>query len=202
MSNSFTFLVDVEVDRDSGKFVSRDELGEAIADSLEEAQPSLSGLGSEANSEYNVASIGVQEILKKDMKKVWAQYDQVVAEQTAPVEQVREDLKKANIELRKLKEQLAAKDKKIANLEKVREQNSSRVYMETGFYPNKVTEYLPDSGYDRIFFQHGEDEHDRFAVVLQGDRLSIRSEGFVVGGMVVLPRSANEIEIALLEGKN
>jgi hypothetical protein len=55
----FTFLVEVEVERDEGKFASRDELAEQIVGELEGADPgSLEG---DEGGSYSVASFDVEE---------------------------------------------------------------------------------------------------------------------------------------------
>lgn len=62
MSHRFTFLVTVELERSSGKFASRDEMSDQILSEIEGADPgSLSGLGADGDSEYEVSSWEVEE---------------------------------------------------------------------------------------------------------------------------------------------
>lgn len=59
----FTFTVEVEVERQEGKFASRDEVSEAITSALEEAQDNagLDGLGSDGMSVYEAIAWDVSE---------------------------------------------------------------------------------------------------------------------------------------------
>lgn len=59
----FTYTVEVEVRRESGLFVGRDEIGEAIVGALESAESdvALDGLGANGDSEYSIESYSVQE---------------------------------------------------------------------------------------------------------------------------------------------
>jgi protein involved in ribonucleotide reduction len=51
----FEFNVAVEVERESGKFASRDEIAEQLTEWLEEANGAqVFGVGADGNSEYNV----------------------------------------------------------------------------------------------------------------------------------------------------
>ncbi len=64
MAHRFTVVLEVEVERVEGKFASRDEIAEAIQDALASAGEgeSLSGLGADANSEYEITSSVVVEV--------------------------------------------------------------------------------------------------------------------------------------------
>ena len=55
----FTFLVEVEVDRIEGKFVSRDEIAEVLMDEITAADPGSMAVG--AGSEYETTSFEVSE---------------------------------------------------------------------------------------------------------------------------------------------
>lgn len=62
MSHKFTFTVNVEVTRESGKFATRDEMADQIRDALESADPGyLSGIGYDGDSEYIVDGWEVEE---------------------------------------------------------------------------------------------------------------------------------------------
>lgn len=53
----FTFTIEVEVERESGKFASRDDVEEALRTELEGADPGqVDGVGSDGDSVYTVAS--------------------------------------------------------------------------------------------------------------------------------------------------
>lgn len=55
----FTFLVEVEVERETGKFASRDEVAEQLQSELEGADPGSIQAGEDG--EYNVTSWSVEE---------------------------------------------------------------------------------------------------------------------------------------------
>ncbi|QPE04151.1 hypothetical protein IT882_13215 [Microbacterium schleiferi] len=62
MAHKFSFTVEVEVERESGKFASRDEMAEQIQEWLEGAdEGSVSGIGADGDSEYAVTSWEVSE---------------------------------------------------------------------------------------------------------------------------------------------
>ena len=55
------FTVDIEIERIQGKMVTKDELADEILESIEAANPSsLSGLGPDSNSEYEITDYVVE----------------------------------------------------------------------------------------------------------------------------------------------
>jgi len=51
----FTFTVEVEVQRESGKFAARDEIEEELRDAIEGADPgSVDGVGADGDTTYEV----------------------------------------------------------------------------------------------------------------------------------------------------
>lgn len=62
MSHKFTFTVNVEVTRESGKFATRDDMADQIREAIEGADPGfLSGLGEDGMSEYTVDGWDVED---------------------------------------------------------------------------------------------------------------------------------------------
>jgi len=62
MAHHFTFTVSVEVERVAGKFASRDEISEQIADMLENANyGDIDGIGADGDSQYEITNWAVQE---------------------------------------------------------------------------------------------------------------------------------------------
>ena len=55
MAHRFTFTVEVEVERESGKFMTRDEMEETIRDWLERANEDQIDGGPDGDSVYTVA---------------------------------------------------------------------------------------------------------------------------------------------------
>lgn len=56
----FRYKVTVDVGRITGKFVSREDIADAITEALEALEPDLSGLGADGDSEYEVAELTVE----------------------------------------------------------------------------------------------------------------------------------------------
>ncbi len=71
MAHRFTVVIEVEVERTEGKFASRDEIAEAIQEALANAGEgdSLSGLGADGSSEYEITSSVVVEVADETPKK-------------------------------------------------------------------------------------------------------------------------------------
>ena len=57
----FTYQVNVTVERISGKFVSRDEMAEAITDALDDASTDPYSMGPDGDSEYEVIDLTIEE---------------------------------------------------------------------------------------------------------------------------------------------
>lgn len=56
----FTFTVEVEVERISGKFAARDEIEEQIREAIEGADPgSVDGVGADGDTEYEIVTFEV-----------------------------------------------------------------------------------------------------------------------------------------------
>jgi hypothetical protein len=51
------FRIEVEIERESGKFASREEIGEKLIEAIEQAD--LSGLGADGDSEYVISGADV-----------------------------------------------------------------------------------------------------------------------------------------------
>lgn len=85
----FTFTVEVEVERQEGKFASRDEVLEALTSALEEAQDNagLDGLGADGLSVYEATDWSVTEEpqpKRARRPKLSAAADRARARQAAP----------------------------------------------------------------------------------------------------------------------
>jgi len=59
----FRFTVDVELERDEGKFASRDDLSEQLVEALEGADPGT--LEGENGGQYSVMELTVEEVAAK-----------------------------------------------------------------------------------------------------------------------------------------
>lgn len=62
MAHHFTFTVHVELERESGKFATREEMAEQLLDWLENAdQGTLDGIGADGDSTYETTNWEVEE---------------------------------------------------------------------------------------------------------------------------------------------
>lgn len=62
MAHRFTFVVTVEVERESGKFAPRDEIAEQISEWLEAAdEGQVCGIGADGESDYDVTNWSVEQ---------------------------------------------------------------------------------------------------------------------------------------------
>lgn len=59
---SFKFTIEVEVERVSGKFASKDEIADQIREALDSADPgTISNVGADSDSEYEVVNWSVED---------------------------------------------------------------------------------------------------------------------------------------------
>lgn len=62
MAHTFSFTITAIVERESGKFASRDEIADEIINELEGADPGyVSGIGADGDSEYTIIDWTVEE---------------------------------------------------------------------------------------------------------------------------------------------
>lgn len=194
------FMVTVEVERDQGKFVSRDELSEAIIEALNDApdQASLSSLGADGTSDYSVVQTDVEYLEPKDRKAIYAEYDQAViaelpgdAELRAQIKELRKELHNAQFQAQNWKqkaEQLAA-DRKVG---------ATRIYQTEG-YGSDIKHYFADGKLDSVYFQRGERDYDRWEIRLQEDGSLLLRTDTMQGNMAVMPRSGNEMTLRMVD---
>ena len=74
MAHRFTVTLELDVERIEGKFASRDEIAEAIQEALAGCGEgeSLSGIGADGNSEYEIISSVVVEVADETPAKAKA----------------------------------------------------------------------------------------------------------------------------------
>lgn len=194
--STFTYLVTVDTDRDSGLIASRDEQSERITAAIEEAVPEadLSGIGARSDSEYSVGSVSVWEMDKKDLKEFNAEYEAAVvaaapsdAEMRAELKALRAELAAANA--RVVRAEQAAETAKRALLE---ERPKSRIWQGRG-YDEAERVYFADGRYDHIYFATSEGD-DTISIRFDDGDLEVRYNG-MGNDLLVLPRSGNELAL-------
>lgn len=63
MAHTFTFTVTVELEREQGKFATRDEMAEEIIEWLQNAdEGSIYGIGADGDSTYNTTQWEVEQV--------------------------------------------------------------------------------------------------------------------------------------------
>ena len=67
MAHTFKFLVTVQVDRETGKFASRDELAEKLREAIESADPSM--ISCDEGGEYTVNDFDVEDYVEPKTTK-------------------------------------------------------------------------------------------------------------------------------------
>lgn len=149
--STFTYIVTVETEREKGKFAGRDEISDKITDAINDAENSIdvTGIGPDSDSDYTVTLFGVEELEKKDLKTVNAEYDQVVAAERDPDSIVRDKLKTANARVRELEAQVS---RLKGDLEKKAEE-ASETATRIWFGDRDNPSYLPDGRYDHVVFE-------------------------------------------------
>lgn len=196
---SFHFLVNVDVDRESGKFAPRDEMSEIIVAEIEQAAESaqLSGIGADGNSEYVVQQVEVSELDNKALRAIWKNNEHRVAEEL-PGDQA---LRNTNKRLRKnLKDSEARTDRLQAKLDDLRaERKAGKTTIWHTPMGNSFEEaarnYIPDGEYDRITFSIGDGWEDTIDVHRIPDGIEVCLNAMGSRDMVVKPRSGNVVRV-------
>lgn len=198
--SQFTYLVTVDTEREEGLHASRDEQSEKIMEALEQGaqDADISGIGGRSDSAYSVTEIDIQEMEKKELKAVNAEYDRRIAEEAPPES-------KLKAELRVARQDLAAKDREIARLERKlaaeREKagnEPTRIWIGGGWDDDEKT-FLPDGRHDHVYFRYGDHDTARFTVGFDGREksLEIRTDD-AFGLIAALPISGNVLRIAMV----
>jgi hypothetical protein len=200
--SSFTYLVEVETNRDSGLIVSRDDQSEKIIEALEQADTAdLSGLGARSDSEYSVTLVGVTELEKRDLKQINSEYEESVRAAEPTDKELRLELKSAKLQIESLQSQVkglqAIQDALMSDVA----HKPSRIYQEDSTAPRRsagrpeaaLRTYLDDGEHDRVLFAYGDAWEERFEVALKPDNsIELRSTG---GSMLIQPIGGNSVRI-------
>lgn len=200
--SQFTYFVTVDTERDEGLHASRDEQSEKIMDALEQGaqDADISGIGGRSDSTYSVVSVDIVEMEKKELKAINAEYDQRIAEEAPPES-------KLKAELRVARQDLAAKDREIARLERKlaaeREKagnEPTRIWIGGGWDDDDEKTFLPDGRHDHVYFRYGDRDTARFTVGFDGREksLEIRTDD-AFGLIAALPISRNVLRIAMVD---
>lgn len=202
-----TFLVNVETERESGKFAGRDEISEAISNAIQDAESNaeLSSLGADGDSVYNITSFEIEELEKKDRKAVYDEYHALVVEQLPGDAELRQQVKDLKAEIKKLNAKIETEQNKVTALVAERTNDQTRIWQadERGLSAlddDSPKTYLKDGKYDFVNFQWGDNWDEKLTAQMDSHgSLIIRADGWGRGRMVVVPNSSNEVQISMME---
>ena len=190
------FVVEVEVERESGLFAGRDEIAEKVQEAIEAGieDVDLSGLGANSDSQYSVVEFGLTEVDNKQLKAEWRENEHRVREALPGDAELRNQVKALSHEVREKVDAIRRLQREIDEAAEERETGRTNVYLQEGYH--KPKEYLPDGEFDRIYFQFGERDDERFALQRTKQGLvEIRMDGMSSYEMMVSPYSGNVLHI-------
>lgn len=197
--SAYHFLVEVDIERESGKFASRDDISEAIAEALNDApeQADLSSLGADSDSTYSVVQTDVTYMEKKELKDAYARYDAAVIAELPGDPELRADLKHQKTLLAQSQRHLAAALEQIEMYKRKAEEGKTDVYISERDGIIEKRTYLPDGKWDRVTFVLNGSE---ITVGLREEKsvLEIRQESMHRGNMAFMPRSGNEVHMVVV----
>lgn len=198
--STFTYLVTVDTEREEGLHASRDEQSEKIIEALEQGaqDADISGIGGRSDSVYSVTGVDIQEMEKKELKAVNAEYDQRVAEEAPPESKLKAELRAARQDLRAKDQEIARLERKLAAEREKADNEPTRIWIGGGWDDEKKT-FLPDGRYDHIYFRYGDRDEARFTVGfdVRQKSLEIRTDD-AFGSIAALPISGNVLRIAMV----
>jgi hypothetical protein len=198
-----TYLVTIEVERDSGMFASRDDISEILSEEIQSSaeSASLSGLGPRSDSEYSVSDASVEEMDSKAIRQAWRDNERYVAGQKLSDDAASKEIKRLSTELKKSEERGKSFQRDIQRLLQKQEQEATRIYQTDSSHLGQSSPrtYLKDGEYDRVHFSYGDDWDHEFQIHIDSDgHLVIRNTSFDYE-MAVAPQSSNEIKIVRIE---
>lgn len=191
------YVVEVEVERESGLFASRDDISEKITEAIEnavEADADLSGLGANSDSQYSVSSFGIIEVDNKQITAEWRANEERVREELPGDAELRSAVKSLRAEVREKVDAIRRLQREINEANEERELGRTGIYSQEGYQSPKV--YMPDGIYDRVYFQYGERDDERFSLKrTERGAIEIHMDAMGHHEMMVLPLSGNGIQI-------
>lgn len=200
--STFNYLVTVETERESGLIVSRDEQSEKIVsvfDDLYSAE--LDSLGARSDSTYRVTEVEYQELEKRDLKTVNAEYDQAVRDAEPTDKELHTALREAKAEAAKWKDMYTRQKAIVDQIAEGDPLAGSKVYQEPRKWINDDEPRLNLSDRDAVYFQFGPHRSERLAVRFSNyDDGSIEVTADTMGReFAVMPQSGNVVRIRVVD---
>jgi hypothetical protein len=171
---TITYLVDVDVEHETGKFASRDEISEVLQEAIQSAieEADLNGLGMDGTSEYTIANQELVELTRKDQKEIWDDAHVAVVQELPGDAELRAENKRLREEAAKADARLASLQEDVQRL--LSERNNGVVHSRVSVdnWRDRSVRYLKDDA--RVKFHFGYMMmREYIAVTLKDDELEI-----------------------------
>jgi hypothetical protein len=196
--STFTYLVTVEAERESGLNASRYDISEKITEEIERLADYVdaTGLGARSDSDYSIEVSEVVELEKRDLKEVNAEYDRAVIAEEPSNKELRTELRNAKAEAEKYKALYETQKAIVDQIVESVSEGETRIYQDDRRAGDAGRVYLNDGQYDYVKFKFGTgDAHlsIRYDPYFS-EALEVRYNG--MGHEIFLvPRSSNEFQI-------
>lgn len=206
--STFTYIVTVETERDSGLIAGRDEQSDSIVEAIEQAVygHQIDSIGARSDSTYSVTSVDIAEYDNKSLKAELAEYDAAVAAAAPSNADLLAEVKTARAEAAAAGKALERAHEKLALYEADQDRAATRIWQESrdGIVEGP-RQYLADGRYDRVAFelkQEGLKHPAEVKVGFDGRRggkevLEIRVDGFMQ--IAAIPQSSNVLHLMLID---
>jgi hypothetical protein len=198
--STYHFLVEVDVERESGKFAGRDEISEKLAEAISEGvdNADLYGIGSDSSSTYLVESSESSYMEKKELRALYEKYDAAVIAELPGDAELRKTVKEQHLALRELQAANERMQQQIKLYEYESEDGKTDVYISERDGIIEKRTYLPDGNYDRVTFRIKDCE---ITIGLRENKtvLEVRNETMTAGRLGVFPRSGNEMHMKVVD---
>jgi hypothetical protein len=191
---TITYLVDVDVEHETGKFASRDEISEVLQEAIQSAieEADLNGLGMDGTSEYTIANQELVELTRKDQKEIWDDAHVAVVQELPGDAELRAENKRLREEAAKADARLASLQEDVQRL--LSERNNGVVHSRVSVdnWRDRSVRYLKDDA--RVKFHFGYMMmREYIAVTLKDDELEI----YGTESIVLTPQSGNVVCVSL-----
>lgn len=191
---TITYLVDVDVEHQTGKFASRDEISEVLQEAIQSAieEADLNGLGMDGTSEYTIANQELVELTRKDQKEIWDDAHVAVVQELPGDAELRAENKRLREEAAKADARLASLQEDVQRL--LSERNNGVVHSRVSVdnWRDRSVRYLKDDA--RVKFHFGYMMmREYIAVTLKDDELEI----YGTESIVLTPQSGNVVCVSL-----
>lgn len=191
------FVLEVEVERETGKFASRDEISEKLTEaiaSIEDAD--LGALGSDGDSVYTITSWTAEEIDNKQLKEEWKHNEHRVREALPGDADLRKRVRALTYEVREKVNEIRRLQGAMEKMEEVRAGEPTSISYGSG---RKGRIFIPDGEFDDVRYSTGDSWDQELVLTKVKDGFEIRSNDFGQQ-MVAVPMSGNLMRVIVVEG--